>query len=58
MKCKYAVTFEFEESKPITCKGEIEALHARTITARAVDDAIGKNPNLKWSSLVVLIERI
>jgi hypothetical protein len=58
MKCKYSLTFEFEVEQPITCRGEIEATSIRTIVARAVDDAVEKNPNTKWSSVVVVIERM
>lgn len=57
MKCKYSLSFEFETDSPITVKGNIEAGSIRTIVARAVDDAIDKNPRCKWSSIVVVIER-
>ena len=58
MKCKYAVTFEFMTQQPITERGETEAKSVRTISARALDDATIKNPGLKWSSIVILLERI
>lgn len=57
MKCKYKVTFEFDTEQPITENGTIEAGSIRTIVARAVDNAVDKNPRCKWSSIVVLIER-
>ena len=57
MKCKYAVTFEFLTNPPITERGDCEAGSIRTVAARAIDDAIDKNPSLNWSSVSVLIER-
>ena len=57
MKCNYSITFEFDTASPITVKGEAEATSVRTIAARALDDATERNPNLKWSSLVILIDR-
>jgi len=58
MKCKYSISFEFETSQPITEKGEITASSIRTVAARALDDATNKNPNVNWSSIVLMIERV
>ena len=52
---KYNVTFEFETLPPVTERGYAEGVSVRTIAARAVDDAIQKNPNMRWSSIVILI---
>jgi hypothetical protein len=57
MTCKYSLTFEFDEIAPITVKGEVTALDVRTILARAADDAKEKHPNVKWQSLVIVLER-
>jgi hypothetical protein len=57
MKCNYSVTFEFEISQPITVKGKIEATSIRTIAARALDDATEKNKGVRWSSIVLVLER-
>lgn len=57
MKCNYAVTFEFNINAPITIRGESEAISLRTVVARAIDDAVEKNPSLNWNSISVLIER-
>jgi hypothetical protein len=57
MKCKYSVTFEFEVSKPITVTGEASGSSARTVIARAVGDAVKKNKNMRWSSIVAVIEK-
>lgn len=57
MKCKYAVTFEFLTSPPITVRGEVNATSARTIAARALDDATEKNPGVSWTSISILLER-
>jgi hypothetical protein len=57
MKCKYTVSFEFDTEQTITERGICEAGSLRTIVARAVDNSIEKNPNTKWSSVVVVIER-
>ena len=51
------MTFEFETSQPITVKGTAIAGSVRTVLARAADDATEKHPNLKWSSLVIVLER-
>jgi len=58
MKCDYSLTFEFETAKPITDKGTVNASSVRTVAARALDDAIAKNPNINWRSIVLVIERI
>lgn len=58
MKCKYAVSFEFSIKNPITVRGEVRAMSARTLAARALDEATIKEPGLKWSSIVILLERI
>lgn len=57
MKCQYVVTFEFNTLPPITERGDIEATSIRTIAARALDDATTKNPNMQWSSIVLVISR-
>ena len=54
---KYSLTFEFDLVAPVTSKGTVEANSLRTVVARAVDDSIEKNPNMKWRSVVVVIER-
>jgi len=57
MKVSYAVTFEFIENPPITERGQVSAISVRTCVARALDEATEKNPNLKWNSISVLIQR-
>jgi hypothetical protein len=57
MKCSYSITFEFQLEPPITEKGISKGSSLRTIVARAVDDATTKNPNVHWTSVVVLIQR-
>ena len=57
MKCKYSLTFEFDTAQPITVKGEVDALKIHTIAQRAVKDAVKKNPNINWRSLVIVFER-
>jgi hypothetical protein len=58
MKVKYAVTFEFQVNAPITVRGEVEAERAPTAARRAIEEAMDQNPNLKWSSISVLLERL
>ena len=58
MECNYSITFEFETSQPITAKGTSKGTTIRTVAARAIDDATEKNPKLKWSSIVIVIDRI
>lgn len=57
MECNYYVTFEFDTAKPITEKGKVKGSSLRTVVARAAADAVKKNPNMQWSSVVVLVER-
>lgn len=57
MECNYSITFEFETSQPITEKGSAKGTSVRTVAARAIDDATTKNPKLKWSSIVIVLER-
>lgn len=53
------VTFEFDQQPPITHRGTIAAVEARTIAARAIDEAQAAHPGLRWSSMnVVLLERL
>jgi len=58
MKCKYAVTFEFLEAQPETVRGETSATEVQTIAARALRAAKTQKPGVKWSSLVLLLERL
>ena len=58
MKCNYSITFEFSTGQPITERGDATGTSVRTVAARAIDDAVEKNPNLKWSSVVILLDRI
>jgi len=57
MKCNYSITFEFSTGQPITEKGTATGTSVRTVAARAIDDAVEKNPNIKWSSVVILLDR-
>jgi hypothetical protein len=57
MKCNYSISFEFETTHPITEKGTARGTSARTVAARAIDDAVEKNPNLNWRSIVIVLER-
>lgn len=57
MKCRYSITFEFETIAPLTTTGTVTASSLRTISARAIDDAISKNPGLNWTSIVIVLER-
>lgn len=58
MKCKYSISFEFETAQPITEKGTSVGTSVRTVAARAIDDAVKKNANVKWSSIVIVLERM
>ena len=58
MKAKYAVTFEFDMVAPVTERGITEGSSLRTMTARSIDDATAKNPNMNWRSVSILIERM
>ena len=53
----YAVTFERTTLPPVTVRGTVEAGSAHTATSRAVKAARRGLPKLRWTSLVVLLER-
>jgi hypothetical protein len=59
MKCKVAVTFEFDVSQPLTWRGEVSAGGIHTLVSRAVREAKKAYPNRSWTSLVVcVLERL
>lgn len=59
MTVTYAVTFEFPEAAPITHRGTVAGSQAATVAKRALKEAMGAHPGLRWSSLViVLLERV
>jgi len=58
MKCKYAVTFEFETRAPETHRGTVEAGQPHVCVSRAVKEAKKVLRPINWTSLVcVLLER-
>jgi len=57
MKVTYSVTFEFLTTAPVIHRGIISAISPRTLAARAIDEAIEKNPNLNWRSLVIYLNK-
>lgn len=59
MKCKCAVTFEFEINAPLTWRGEISGTEPQTVVMRAVMEAKKAYPRVKWNSMnVVILERL
>ena len=58
MRCKYNVTFEFDEASSETVSGTMEATGVQTIAARALREAKRQKPNLKWRSLVYSSRRL
>lgn len=57
MKCKYAVTFEFDMNPPVTARGMVEGSSSTTVMKRALQKAIADHPHMAWQSLVVLLEK-
>ena len=57
LRARYAVSFEFDTKPPLTTSGELSALKAPTVVARAVRKAILEHPQQVWRSLVVVLER-
>ena len=59
MICKVRVTFEYETSPPeMITIDKIEAGGIQTIAHRAITKAKKLMPKSKWSSIVILIERL
>jgi hypothetical protein len=58
MKCKWTVTFEYDENSPETVQGEIEASEVQTIGHRALMAAKSELPNRRWRSLVLLLQKL
>ena len=57
MRCSFAVTFEFSEAPPETVRGIVEALEVQTLAARAFRQAKEEKPNMKWSSVVLVLQK-
>jgi hypothetical protein len=51
------VTFEFDEAMPVTVRGELPVPNPRLGVRRALEAAQRARPNMRWRTLVVLLER-
>lgn len=58
LKCKYSISFEFDIQAPITERGIVEGSSVKTVVKRALIEAIERNPNTMWASMVIVLERI
>ncbi len=58
MDCQFSFTFEFETSQPLTLKGCASGGKPRTIAHRAFTEAAAAFPGVRWSSCVLVLERI
>ena len=54
----YAVSLEFETKAPLTVRGTIRATKAHTCLVRALGQAVKEFPGERWSSLVVVLNRV
>jgi hypothetical protein len=57
MKCRVAVTFEYETRAPETLRMDLEAGGPQTMAARAIREARKQIKPRGWASIVVLLER-
>ena len=59
-KCGYtaSVTFESDRGAPETVKVTVEAVKASGAARRAVEAASKLKSGMRWSSLVVLLEKV
>ena len=53
-----SVTFESENGPPDTVRVTFEAANPRQAARRAVEQAMRQMPGRRWSSLVILLERV
>ena len=57
MRYRWAVTFEFEEAKPETVRGEMDVPNPRLGARRAVEAAQKAKPGMRFQSLVIVLDR-
>lgn len=53
-----SVTLEFPVAAPETWRGELSVANARLGARRAVEAAFKAHPKRRWSSLVILLEKL
>jgi hypothetical protein len=59
LRCRYAVSFEFQAGPPTTHRGVVEASNVATCVARATREATKALRPQCWKSMVcVLLERL
>lgn len=58
MRCKTAVTFEFEVRQPLTFRSEITATAPNTIASRAIREARNVLRPINWTSISILLDRV
>jgi hypothetical protein len=56
--CTYAVTFVNGDQAPWEVHGEVRAGQPHTAVARAARDARSKAKGARWTSVVVLVEKV
>ncbi len=54
----YVVTFEFDVEQPETVRGELLVPNPRLAARRAVEAAQKAKPNMRFSSLVVVLTKL